>query len=368
MPNRSHLRIGLNLLYLRPGVVGGTETYARGLLSGLAAVAPEHEFVVFLNRSAREWVLPPGFERVVCPVSGRQASRYLYEQLVLPRVLRRHGLDVVHSLAYVAPVVAPCASVVTIHDLNYRHPSHRMTAPRRLALRWFLSAAARSCDAVIVVSRFIAEELSAAMPYTAQKLHVVHEAPIPRAPVPGGGATSGLTPPYLLAFSSVSANKNLGRLLEAYAGAREQGLAHGLVLVGHRPPWSHAPESGVVWTGYLADDEVRRALSGADGLVFPSLYEGFGLPILEAMEAGVAVMCSRAASLPEIAGEAAEYFDPEDVASIAAAIVRVAGDPALRASLVRRGTERVAQFSWERAARETLAVYESAIARHPAAH
>ena len=369
MPNRSRLRIGLNLLYLRPGVVGGTETYARGLLSGLAAVAPEHEFVVFLNRSARDWVLPPGFDRVVCPVSARQVSRYLYEQLVLPRVLRRHGLDVVHSLAYVAPVVAPCASVVTIHDLNYRHPSHRMPASRRLALRWLVSAAARASDAVIVVSRFIAEELSAAMPYTAGKLHVVHEAPIQRTTGPGGAATSTLvTPPYLLAFSSVSANKNLGRLLEAYARAREQGLHHGLVLVGHRPPWSHAPESGVVWTGYLSDDEVRRALHGADALVFPSLYEGFGLPVLEAMQAGVAVACSRAASLPEIADDAAEYFDPEDVASITAAIVRVAGDAALRAHLVRRGTERVAQFSWERAARETLAVYESAIAGHTAAH
>jgi glycosyltransferase involved in cell wall biosynthesis len=367
MPNRSRERIGLNLLYLRPGVVGGTETYARGLLTGLARVAPDHEFVVFLNRTARDWHLPAGFERVVCPVSARQGSRYLYEQLALPRLLRRHRIDVVHSLAYVAPVRAPCAGVVTIHDLNYRHPSHRMPAPRRLALRWFVSAAARSCDAVILVSRFVADEVAEVMPHARHKLHVVHEAPIP-APIESGVTLRSdlVPPPYLLAFSSVSANKNLGRLLEAYDRARAEGLRHGLMLVGHRPPWTHASPSGVVWTGYVSDAEVLRCLKGADGLVFPSLYEGFGLPILEAMQAGVAVACSRTASLPEIAGDAAEYFDPADVDSIMRAILRVAGDSTLRANLVRRGFERVSHFSWERAARETLAVYRSAVARRAA--
>ena len=365
MPDRSRLRIGLNLLYLRPGVVGGTETYARGLISGLAAVGPAHEFIVFLNRSARDWPLPPGFERVVCPVPARQGSRYLYEQLVFPVLLRRLELDVVHSLAYVAPIFAPCAGVVTVHDLNYRAPSHRMPAVRRLVLRSFVAAAVRSCEAVVVVSRFIADELTSVMPGAARKVHVVHEAPLPRSiDASGSGRPASAPVPYFLAFSSVTANKNLGRLLEAYARARADGLRHGLVLVGHPPPWAHQAVSGVRWTGYLSDEEVRHLLEGADALVFPSLYEGFGLPILEAMQAGTAVACSRSASLPEIAGDAAEYFDAADVASIAGALLRLAGDPALREALVRRGRARLTSFSWERAARETLAVYASAIARH----
>lgn len=362
MPRRSHPRIGLNLLYLRPGVVGGTETYARGLLGGLAVVAPEHSFVVFLNRSAGDWALPAGFDRVVCPVSPRQSSRYLYEQFALPVQLKRYDIDVVHSLAYVAPVVTPCASVVTIHDLNYNEPSHRMALVRRLALRWFVSAAVRSSDAVIVVSRFTGDELTAAMPSAADKVHVVHEAPIARVlAVPGESLPWVGWDPYFIAFSSVSPNKNLRRLLDAYVQLRADGLRHALIMVGHPPPWSNAAVPGVLWTGYRSDAEVLGLLRGADALVFPSLYEGFGLPVLEAMQAGVAVACSRFGSLPEIAGDAALYFDAKDASSIAGAMRALAGDSALRASLVERGRRRVADFNWERAARETMAVYQAAL-------
>ena len=363
MPNRSRLRVGLNLLYLRPGIVGGTETYARGLLGGLAVVASDHSFVVFVNRSARNWPLPAGFERIVCPVSGRQSSRYLYEQLVLPARLKRHDIDVVHSLGYVAPLAAPCASVVTIHDLNYRAPSHRMHPVRRRALAWFVAAAARASEAVIVMSRFVRDEVAEVIPGTSAKLHVVHEAPIARTSDATVHRESAVAPePYLIAFSSTTANKNLGRLLEAYARARTDGVQHDLVLIGHRPPWSEDGAPGVRWTGYLPDAEVSRLLGGADGLLFPSLYEGFGLPIVEAMQAGVAVSCSRSAALPEVAGDAALFFDGEDVASIAGAIVRLASDPALRSSLSQRGKARAGGFSWERAARETVAVYRTAIA------
>jgi glycosyltransferase involved in cell wall biosynthesis len=362
MPRRSPLRIGLNLLYLRPGKVGGTETYARGLLSGLAGVAPEHQFIVFLNRSARDWPLPAGFERVVCSVSPRQSSRYLYEQVALPADLRRLDIDVVHSLAYVAPVLTPCASVVTVHDLNFREPSHRMPLVRRVALRSFVSAAVRSSDAVIVVSRFTGDELVAVMPDAAERLHVVHEAPMPESASVAREQLRWVGPdPYFIAFSSVSPNKNLERLVDAYTRLRAGGLRHSLILVGHPPAWSDPAVPGVVWTGYRSDAEVAGLLRSADALLFPSLYEGFGLPVLEAMQAGVAVACSRCAALPEVAGDAALYFDPRDVASIARAITQLAGDPALRASLVERGRARVASFSWERAARETLAAYDAAL-------
>lgn len=364
MPPRSRLRIGINLLYLRPGIVGGTETYARGLLSGLARVASEHRFFVFLNRSARDWPLPDGFERVVCPVSARQSSRYLYEQVALPRDLKRLDIDVVHSLAYVAPVVTPCASVVTVPDLNFRAASHRMPLVRRVALRSFVSAAVRASDAVIAISRFTGDELVAAMPRAADKLHVVHLAPLTEAaPAAPEDLSWAGRDPYFLAFSSVSANKNLERLLDAYAQLRARGLRHSLILVGHPPSWSNSAAPGVLWAGYRPDAETAALLRGADALLFPSLYEGFGLPVLEAMQADVAVACSRAAALPEVAGDAALYFEAKDVASIAGAISQLAADPTLRASLVERGRARAAGFSWERAARETVAVYHAALQR-----
>jgi len=367
MPRRSHLRIGLNLLYLRPGKVGGTETYARGLLHGLAGLASEDRFIVFVNRSARDWPLPVGFDRVVCSVSPRQSSRYLYEQVALPAVLKRLATDVVHSLAYVAPLVTPCASVVTIHDLNYRASSHRMPPVRRLVLRSFVSAAVRSCDAIIAVSQFTRDELVAAMPGAAKGLHVVHEAPIAESASAARESAAWVgDAPYFIAFSSVSANKNLQRLLDAYAQLRADGLRHSLILVGHPPPWFTSDASGVLWAGYRSDAEVAGLLRGADALLFPSLYEGFGLPVLEAMQAGVAVACSRYGALPEVAGDAALFFDAMNVASIADAIRRLAGDSALRASLVERGRARVATFSWERAARETMGVYHAALHNHMA--
>lgn len=351
-------RIGLNLLYLRPGVVGGTETYARGLVSGLEAVAPDAQFVVFLNRSAGDWPLPSRFTRVVCPVGARQGWRYLYEQTRFPLRTSACDLDILHSLAYVGPVYAPCPSVVTVPDLNYRSPAHSMSLVRRLALSTVVSAVVRRSDAVIAISRFVADEISAAMPRATTKLHVVHLAPQERS----GGDTKaagagGPTGPYFLAFSSVSANKNLVRLLEAHREARSAGLTHSLVLVGHPPSTANLDAAGVHWTGYLPDEDVHGLLCGADALFFPSLYEGFGIPVLEAMQAGVAVACSARASLPEVAGDAAYYFDPEAVGSIAEAMLRLAHDSALRTSLVSRGLDRAAQFSWARVAAETLDVY-----------
>ena len=367
MTEPTTLRIGLNLLYLRPGIVGGTETYARGLLAGLDEIAPGARFTVFLNRSAAHWPLPSRFTRVVCPVSARQGWRYLYEQTRLPCEVRRRELDVLHSLAYVGPAFGQCASVVTIPDLNYRSPAHDMPFVRRVALSTFVSAVVRRSDAVIAISRFVADEIRVAMPAAGQKLHVVHLAPQERAD--GSAADPRVaqpTGPYLLAFSSVSPNKNLGRLLQAHAMARSAGMKHALVLVGHRPAWPSETTSGVHWTGYLPDHEVYRLLRGADALFFPSLYEGFGLPVLEAMRAGVAVACSARAALPEVAEDAALYFDPEQVSSIAAAMRTLTGDAVLRADLVARGAARVAQFSWKRVATETLDVYRTAIDRRHA--
>src|SRR5437870_13548482 len=116
------MRIALNLLYLIPGVVGGTETYAAGLLHGLANVDAQDQFVVFVNRESQQWPLPvsPNFTRVICPVSALSRSRrYFFEQVLLPRWLQKHAIDVVHSLGYVSPLFTSCASIVTIHDLNF---------------------------------------------------------------------------------------------------------------------------------------------------------------------------------------------------------------------------------------------------------
>ncbi|HEX6107222.1 MAG TPA: glycosyltransferase family 1 protein [Gemmatimonadales bacterium] len=363
--------VGLNLLYLLPGVVGGTETYAAGLVHGLARSPDPDRFVVFVNRESADWPLPddPRFRRVVCPVHAvSRPARYRYEQFRLPARAMAERVDLVHSLGYVAPLRLRRPSVLTVHDVHHLAYGRLREWPRRLILAQMVRRSVRGAAAVIAVSRYTRDAVARAYDVPASAIDVVWEAPNPRlrsdSPEPGPLPAGVHVGPYLLAFGGITPNKNLERLLRAFAIARSRhGIAHRLVIVGHVAP-SLRPEGteGVVGTGYLGEPELAGLLRSADALVFPSLYEGFGLPILEAMTVGVPVVCSNAAAIPEVAGDAARYFDPRDVEAMAAAIAAVCRDPALRRDLAARGRARAAAFSWERAARETLAIYRRVLA------
>lgn len=374
------MHVGLNLLYLLPGVVGGTETYAAGLLSGLVELDDGTRYSVFVNREAADWPLPdtPHVERVVCPVDAASRSgRYRWEQVHLPRLMRsRPPVDVLHSLGYVSPLRVRVPSVVTIHDLNYRAFGDRMPFTKRLMLRLFVEQSARRADRVITVSEFSKREIAEALSVTDERIVVTpHGAPrAPRGTAADHAARRqrlGLARPYVLAFSSATPNKNVPALLEAVAVARrELGMTQQLVLVGHAPATTdvgHGVDPNVRATGYVDADTLAAILDGADLLVFPSLYEGFGLPVLEAMAAGVPVACSGAASLPEVGGDAVAYFDPRSVRDIAATMARLAGDAGLREDHARRGRARAASFTWRRTAEATRDAYRAALARPLAA-
>jgi glycosyltransferase involved in cell wall biosynthesis len=359
--------IGLNLLYLLPGVVGGTETYAAGLLHGLSRTESADHFVVFVNLESADWPLPddPRFHRVVCPVRAvSRSARYRYEQFRLPAEARAHGVDVLHSLGYVAPLRLHCPSVVTVHDVHHLAHGRLRDWHRRLLLGRIVRRSVRGAAAVIADSRFMRDAIAAAYDMPAREIDVVPLAPNPAlnggAPLPDGGAPAPVSGgPYLLAFGGVTPNKNLDGLLRAFALARQRhGVRQNLVVVGHLPESLRIGDSaGVVATGYLDEARLASVLAKAEALVFPSLYEGFGLPVLEAMAAGVPVICSRVTAIPEVAGEAAVYFDPRDVEDMASKLALVAHDRALREDLAARGRIRAASFSWERAARETRAIY-----------
>lgn len=370
------MRIGLNLLYIIPGQNGGTQTYAESLIQALAALDTEDDFTVFVSEEGRSLGLPdrPNFHRVVCPVhAARREARYAYEQIVFPKLLRRYDLDLLHSLGYVCPLRPPCRSVVTIHDLNYLTPWHGMTRGKRLFLGWFVRRSARHADAILTVSQFSRSEIRRRLQVPESKITVTLEGPRPPSSLPAGGSENvaaryGAAAPYLLAFGSLSGNKNIPRLIRAFAGIKSQ-IPHTLLLVGHLTP-------GAQWgaeiaalglgdririTGYVPDDHVMPLLEGADLFVFPSLYEGFGLPVLEAQMAGVAVACSTAASLPEVAGDGAALFDPLSVGEMAQVLLDCLRDPARRAGLVEKGRANVARFSWDRTAAATLACYRQVI-------
>lgn len=373
------MKIGINLLYLLPGVVGGTETYAAGLLRGLAETDRQNDYCVFVNRESEGWPLPQkaNFNRVVCPIrAAGRASRYLFEQLRLPRLLARHRIDLVHSPGYVGPLFAPCPTVVTIPDLNYVAMGHTMPGVRRAALRFFSIQSARRAEHVITISEFSRDELCRTTKLNPGKTTVTH-----LAAMPGGAPDSPVNwdelarryrirPPYIIAFGGRTLNKNIPHLIRSFARVKET-CPHSLVLIGHIPSdVDLASETGelrdrITLTGPVPQEHVLPLLGHADLFVLPSLYEGFGLPLLEAQQAAVAVACSSAGSLPEVGGEGAVYFDPVSVDQTADAIRRCLADAALRSRLVLKGKENLARFSWEKTARETLSVYQRVFKHRP---
>lgn len=375
------LRVGLNLLYLIPGVVGGTEAYAVSLIRALAALDSRNEYLMFVSREAAGLPIvdAPNFRRVVCGVHAtRRATRYAWEQLLLPWWLRANRAQVVHSLGYVGPLVAPCRHVVTIHDLNYIHHGASMPAAKRRVLGGFVEGAARRADHILTVSEFSRRDIATHLGVPLDRITVTYNAGRSAGPAAGPGTNAvlaryGIRRPYLLAFSSQSAHKNIDGLVRAFARIAAS-VPHSLVLVGHAPAGAtllaNAARAGVgervVATGYVPDADVMPLLGGAELFVFPSRYEGFGIPVLDAQRAGVAVACSRAGALPEVAGEAAAYFDPDDIDDMAAVVARCLHDPAARADLRARGLRNVDRFSWARTARETLRVYERLGSGHTA--
>lgn len=365
--------IALNLLYLIPGVVGGTETYATSLIHALAKADGDNEYVVFVNKGAADLDVTPGenFRRVVCPfIALRRIVRYSWEQAVLPFQLRREAPDLVHSLGYVAPLAARGPHVVSVHDLNYLGHRGRRTAAGRRAFRFFVEQTVKRADHIITISDFSRGEIVKNLAVDEKKISVIHLAGretngTQSAMTTASSIHSPLPTPYIMAFSSLSAHKNIARLVAAF-GTISHLVPHSLVLVGHLPEnpvfrteIEKAGSDRVRFTGYLPDDEVQSLIQHASLFAFPSLYEGFGMPILDAQHAGVPVACSAVAALPEVAGEGAYLFDPYSVESIANALSVCLLDMNLREKLVKKGCENAARFSWRKVARETLAVYSA---------
>jgi glycosyltransferase involved in cell wall biosynthesis len=247
--------------------------------------------------------------------------------------------------------------VVSVLDLAFEaHPED--FAPRtRWKYRAIAPRAVRSAERVIAISRFTANDVVERYGADPDKMRVIPLAPalqLGTAPLPAG--------PYLLAIGDLRAKKNLRRLVEAFVALRREGLSHRLLLTGLDAGEGSALRMAagaepVELLGYVDDARLDALLRGADAVVHPSLYEGFGLVLLEAMARDVPVIAARATALPETAAGAAEYFDPLDSGDLARAIRTVVDDPARRDELVRLGHARAAEFSWERTARETVAVY-----------
>jgi len=292
--------------------------------------------------------LPP--DLVTLHKTGVRGPEMLWEQVTFPRILRRAQASVVHSPNCFLPLRRPCPGVVTIHDLAFEAHPEDFARSTGAKYRFFAPRAVRSAERVICVSQATADDVAARYGADESKLRVIPNA----ASLPmNGAAPAPADSPYLLAVGDIRGKKNLARLLDAFARLRADGLQQRLVLAGQGELPAGAPD-GVQATGFVDDATLDALMRGADLLVHPSLYEGFGLVVLEAMARGVPVAIADATSLPEVAGGAAERFDPLDTDDMAAAILRALSR---RDELAALGLARASEFSWDATAAATVDVY-----------
>lgn len=312
----------------------------------------------------------------MCPIRAKfRLLRYTWEQLILPFQAKKLQIDLLHSLGYVQPLRLPCKSVVTIHDLNFYNIGYLMSPLRRKVLQYFVPQSAKTADHIITVSEFSKKQIVELLKIPSEKVTVIYNAP--KEPPPQKidlkelQQRYGITQPYIFALSSRSPHKNIHNLIKAFFMLKEYEYKDiKLVLAGHLPKNSDElhnlikhSEFGkdIIFTGYVPDDVLASLYIYAEVFVFPSLYEGFGIPVLEAFQYGTPVACSNRAALPEIAGDAAVYFNPTDVEEMAATISLLLADENKRKYLIKKGKQRVVNFTWEEAARKTLAVYREVL-------
>lgn len=354
----------------------GIGRYMKCLVEAILAQAREHEYLLILPPDAPGIVRTSGsrIEELVSPLKYYSVG----EQIGLPRILRSHKVDLLHSPHFNVPLASPCPVVATFHDVIYL--ACKEDLPSRLGrvyYRAMMEAAVRRADAIITVSEFSRSEIVRFLPAGSTKVEVIHSGIDPGftrvddvKQAQQALASRGTAGQYILYTGIYKPRKNHAGLLRAFQhflrlGAQAQLVIAGPMAEGERELRRLAAELGiashVVFTGFVDDADLCTLYSAARVYACPSLYEGFGFSVLEAMACGAPVVCSRETSLPEVAGEAALYADASNPEAFSAAMYRVFTDPALREQLVDAGTRNLKRFSWADAAERTLRVYEQVL-------
>lgn len=366
--------VGLNALFLGPGQSGGPETYLRGLAPALASEFPATRFVVVTTRAGARALRRDGWtdfaELQELPLDeGQRARRLVAEQAWLPLRAWRRGFDILHSLASIAPVWTPgTASVITLHDVTFLR-IQTFSRATTLAFRATVGPAARRANALLTGSAAARDEICSLLGLDPRRFLVVPHGP---GRPPGEAADEGAVRSaydlegrrLVLCVGAKRPHKNQELLVRAVPSLPEDAV---VALVGHPEPYdadlrSLAAELEVAdrvrFVDFVPAPELEALWRIAACVAFPTLGEGFGLPVLEALSRGVPVVCSDIPVLREVGGDVPFYFDPRDPRSAAAAVAAAMKD----GSRVDAGKERAAGFSWERAAEGTFEAYERAVA------
>jgi glycosyltransferase involved in cell wall biosynthesis len=375
-----YLHVGLNahLLSLGRSYRGaGINWYIYNLLRHLPRVAGQHRYTAFLSERRFAPELPLAVQLSRLP-TVHAPVRIWWEQAIQPLALRRAQVDLLHAMAFVSPLLLPCPAVVTVYDLSFVRFPESFRPLNRLYLRWFTAWSVRRARRVIVISESTRQDVVRFLGKPEEQVDVVYCGvekrfrPQDPAAVATFRCEKGLPERFILFLGTLEPRKNVVSLLEAYARlvTRDGNLVPALVVAGGKG-WFYQRifaaverldlSDRVIFPGYVAEEEKPLWYNAAELFVYPSLFEGFGLPPLEAMACGTPVIVSDTSSLPEVVGDGGVTVPPTDVEALTDAMAAMLKAPAVRADWQHRGLDRAARFSWRETARQTVRVYERAL-------
>jgi glycosyltransferase involved in cell wall biosynthesis len=352
----------------------GIGRYMKCLAESITAIAPEHEYLCILPPDGEDLIHAPKAEKV-CPKLKYYSVR---EQFELPRILRRYKVDLLHSPHFLLPLVRPCPAIATIHDVIYLAcPQDLSSRAGRLYYKAMMNACARMATRLITDSEFSKKEIVSYLHADPVKVEVIYpsvDAKFCRiedaAPLSTVRARYCIDRDFILCVGIYKHRKNHAGLMRAFQRVVRSGSDAQLVIAGPMAEGEAllrrlAEELGiadrVAFTGFVDDSTLCALYSAASVCVCPSLYEGFGFTVLEAMACGTPVACSSETSLPEVAGKAALYFDPQNVEEMAERTYRLLTDAQLRSTLIELGYQNLRRFNWTETAMQTVAVYRNAL-------
>jgi len=366
------MRIGIDARFWHSSNTGIGQ-YTKGLVKGLAAIDRKNEYVIFLRKKdLEEWDIgAPNFHPVVIDIMHYSFA----EQLIMPWKLLTHRFDLVHFANFNFPLFYPKKFTVTIHDLAYFvFPGQRLKG-RLFKWGYYLTMwmGVKRANKIIAVTKYTRDEIIRLLGGNKKKVKVILEGiDVARFPNPNADPTSlarrlNIKHPVIFYVGNWRAHKNVPTLLAAFRELREKGQKAQLILGGKTSEEGlqliqhHPFKKDIVVAGFIANDELPQYYALANVFVYPSLYEGFGLQVLEAQYMGVPVAASKTSTLPEVAGVGARYFNPLDASEMALVVSNILRDSRLQKSLRERGYRNLKRFSWERCARETLKIFEEVV-------
>ena len=379
-------RIGLSahLLSLAGDYRGaGINRYISGLLTHLPQAAPELEIVAFVGEARLRDEPPPDVRLAypLWPTANRRVTRIAWEQLAQPFALWQHGIDLVHGMAYALPLLRTARGVVTVHDLSFLLYPAVFNRVNRLYVSAITRQTVRRAQAVIADSTNTRDDLVRLLGVSPQKVVAIplgvdaKYTPATPAQLDAFRQRQGLPDRFILYLGTLEPRKNLPVLVRAYAELRRADPAAPTLVLAGGAGWRYAPLFGLVeelglkdsvlFPGFVPQVDLPLWYAAAEVLAYPSLYEGFGLPPLEAMACGTPVVTSTASSLPEVVGDAGMLVPPDDPAALAHALHHLLTEADLRAEMRARGLARAAQFTWQRTAQMTAEVYQRVLTGQP---